>query len=219
MNANKNIASAVKGLYDAIVTGFSALMDPIADFIIRFEVNPNVITTIGFALSLVAGYFYAMGSLRLGSVLILIAGIFDVLDGKIARRSNRVTRFGALYDSTLDRYGEIFVLLGIAYFFITQDMLIAAISTSIALAGSLMVSYVRARAEGLGLSCKVGLMQRPERVLTVGFTGLIHEYALIGGMVFLAISTNFTAIQRLYHVWATENGKKNELISEYDKLG
>ncbi len=209
----------VKQFYRGIQTGFSALMDPVAEFIIRFGVNPNIITTVGFLISAISGYFFAIGSYRIGALLILFSGIFDVLDGKIARGSNRVTRFGALYDSTLDRYAEILVLLGISYFFLQQGNMAGVVASILALAGSIMVSYVRARAEGLGMSCKIGMMQRPERVLTIGFTGLIHSYALFVGMIFLAITANFTALQRLYHVWSTENGKKKEIVSEFDKLG
>lgn len=216
---SKSIPLILKDFYDGIRTGFSALMDPVAEFIIRFEISPNIVTTTGFVISIVSGFFFAIGDYRLGAVFILLSGIFDMLDGKIARGSNRVTRFGALYDSTLDRYAEILVLSGIAYFFLRSGHLAGVLATILALAGSIMVSYVRARAEGLGLSCKVGMMQRPERVLTIGFTGLVHWYALFVGMIFLAVTANFTALQRLYHVWATENGKKSEIVSDYDKLG
>jgi CDP-diacylglycerol--glycerol-3-phosphate 3-phosphatidyltransferase len=212
-------SSALREAYHLVRDGISAFFDPVAEALTRFGVSPNVITSIGFLVSAVSGYFFATGMHRLGGVFILLAGIFDILDGKIARGSNRVTRFGALYDSTLDRYGEIFVFLGIAYYFIGHGHFSGAVAACIALGGSLMVSYVRARAEGLGLTCKVGFMQRPERILTIGFTALVHPWAMIAGMYFLAVFANFTAVQRLYHVWATENGKKHEVVPEYDKLG
>jgi CDP-diacylglycerol--glycerol-3-phosphate 3-phosphatidyltransferase len=173
----------------------------------------------GFGISIFAGYFFAVGALRIGALLVLTSGIFDIMDGKLARGTNRVTRFGALYDSTLDRYAEICIFLGIAYYFIGEDMFLTSLASCIVLAGSLMVSYVRARAEGLGFSCKVGIMQRPERIVTLGAAALIHEVALMIALFFLAVMANFTAIQRIRHIWIQENGKKNEIIHEYDKLG
>lgn len=114
--------------------------------------------------------------------MVLLSGIFDIMDGKVARGTDRVTRFGSLYESTLDLYAEIFVFLGIAYYFINQDMFLSSIASCIFLGGSLMVSYVRARAEGLGFSCKVGIIPRSERIVTLGVSSLIHEYILITGL-------------------------------------
>lgn len=215
----KTFPSIIKSIWENIKSGFIGLLEPIGSFLIRMEINPNALTTMGFGISIFAGYFFAIGALRLGAVLVLVSGIFDILDGKLARGSNRVTRFGALYDSTLDRYAEIFIFLGIAYYFITEDMVLTSLVSLIVLAGSLMVSYVRARAEGLDFSCKVGIMQRPERIVTLGVTALIHEYALIFGLFFLAIMANFTAIQRIRHIWIQENGKKQEIVQDFDKLG
>lgn len=132
--------------------------------------------------------------------MVLLSGIFDIMDGKVARGTDRVTRFGSLYESTLDLYAEIFVFLGIAYYFINQDMFLSSIASCIFLGGSLMVSYVRARAEGLGFSCKVGIIPRSERIVTLGVSSLIHEYILITGLFFMAIVANITAIQRIYHI-------------------
>ncbi len=215
----KTVSAVVLKIWEKIKTGFVSLIDPASTFLIRMDINPNAMTTMGFGISVFAGYFFAIGSLRFGGVLVLLSGIFDILDGKIARGTDRVTRFGALYDSTLDRYAEIFVFLGIAYYFINQDMFLSSLASCIVLGGSLMVSYVRARAEGLGFSCNIGLMQRPERIVTLGLTALIHEYVLIAGIFFLAIMANYTAIQRIHHVWSQENGKKSEIIREFDKSG
>ena len=114
----KNFPLSVKKVWEKIKNGFIALIEPIVPFLIRMEINPNALTTMGFGVSIFACYFFAVGSLRLGALLVLTSGIFDIMDGKLARGTNRVTRFGALYDSTLDRYAEIFIFLGIAYYFI-----------------------------------------------------------------------------------------------------
>ncbi len=213
------VAKAIKNIWEKIKTGFVKLLDPATLFLIKLDINPNALTTLGFGISIIAGYFFAIGSIRIGAFWVLISGIFDLLDGQIARGTDRVTRFGALYDSTLDRYGEIFVTLSIAYYFISQDMLLTSLASCTMLGGSLMISYVRARAEGLGFSCKVGMMQRPERIVTLGFSGLIHEYVFIAGLFFLAIMTNVTAIHRIQHIWAQENGKKDEILRDFDKSG
>ncbi len=210
---------SIKNIRNSIQIVVLKIIEPLGDFLVRLNINPNAFTTAGFSISVFAGYSFATGSLRLGGIFVFLSGLFDILDGKIARASNQVTRFGALYDSTLDRYAEMFVYFGIAYYFISQDMFISSLASCIALGGSVMVSYVRARAEGLGFSCKVGIFQRPERIATMGTAALIHEYALSVGMVVLAIMTNFTAFQRIYYIYSQENGKKDDIIDDFDKMG
>ncbi len=205
-------------LPDWLRNGFLKIMQPIIDVFIKAEINPNTFTTIGFIVSLFSAYFFAVGSIRAGGALLLIAGIFDIMDGRVARATGQVTKFGALYDSTLDRYSEVIVFFGIIYYFVGADHMVASVMAAIALGGSIMVSYVRARAEGLGFSCKVGIMQRPERVVTLGITALIHLYVFIAGVIFVAIFANITAIQRIYYIWAQENGKKSEKLDDLEKL-
>jgi len=199
--------------------GFMGLLQPVFRVLIALEINPNMFTTVGFFISVLSAYFFARGSLRLGGGLFILSGIFDVIDGQVARATHRVTKFGALYDSALDRYSEVIILFGIAYYFIREDLFLASVAACVALGGSIMVSYVRARAEGLGFSCKVGLMQRPERIVTLGITALIHEYVFIGGVILVALLSNFTAIQRIYHIWAAENGKKSEKLENLNDWG
>ncbi len=192
---------------------FLHLITPLTDLFVRLGVNPNFFTTVGLIIAVIATYFLAVGQLRTGGVLILLGGVFDIFDGKVARASNRVTKFGALYDSTLDRYGEVSVFFGLAYFFTQNELSVLGynwgslilVAISMAIGGSIMTSYVRARAEGLGLECKVGIMQRPERVLYLGIGAIIHEVTLLIAIILIAIMANITAIHRLYHVWKTEN--------------
>lgn len=195
---------------------FLKILSPITDFFIKRRLNPNHFTTLGLIISVFAAYLFGNGDLRWGGLLMLIGGIFDIIDGRVARATNRVTKFGALYDSTLDRYSEVMIFFGLAYYFVTDPWtignvnisLIAAVAVSVAIGGSIMTSYVRARAEGLGLECKVGVMQRTERVLFISFGALIHEVALIIAIFLVAIFANITAIQRVYHIWTMERGKK-----------
>ncbi|MDZ7374253.1 MAG: CDP-alcohol phosphatidyltransferase family protein [candidate division KSB1 bacterium] len=176
---------------------------------VRRGANPNLFTTAGLFLNAASGAVFATGHLRMGGVLFLLGGVLDTLDGRVARGTGRVTRFGALYDSTLDRYSEIFVFFGMMYYFLHSPHRWALAAILLALGGSLMVSYVRARAEGLGFECKIGIMQRAERVLVLGIGALVHEAALLIALVLVAVLANVTAIQRLHYIWALENGSKN----------
>ena len=170
----------------------------------------------GFLISIVTTYIVATGHLRWGGVLILLGGTFDILDGKVARATHRVTKFGALYDSTLDRYSEVMIFFGLAYYFSRVEFnylgvdwsIWIVVAISIAIGGSIMTSYIRARAEGLGMECKVGIMQRPERIVYLGFGALFHEVTLVLAILVIAVLANVTAIQRIYHIWRTENSSK-----------
>lgn len=208
-------------LPDGIKNWYLGLITPVIRFFIRLELNPNWFTTGGFILTIGAAILFATGHLRLAGAIILLAGTFDIVDGKVARATNRVTKFGALYDSTLDRYAEVLMFFGLAFYFVKADMFITSVAVSFALGGSVMVSYVRARAEALGFHCKIGIMQRPERVVYIGFGALIHIYTLIFAILLIAVLANVTAIQRVYHIWVAENGRKREKLSqaELDMVG
>lgn len=150
----------------------------------------------------------------MGAVLLLLGGLFDMIDGAVARAANRVTRFGALYDSTLDRYAEIIIFFGIGYYYVNKlgqgsdSGLLISMAVFIGLAGSIMVSYVRARAEGLGFECKVGIMQRPERLILLSIGALISDKWLVIMIILVAVLSNVTAIQRIIHIWLAENSSK-----------
>ncbi len=208
MAAFKIFKMEIDILPEGIKEWYLRLVQPVVDFFIKLELNPNFFTTIGFILTIVASVLFATGNIRWAGAIILLAGTFDIVDGKVARLSNRVTKFGALYDSTLDRYAEVIMFFGLAFFFVEQDMYIRSITVSFALGGSIMVSYVRARAEALGFECKVGIMQRPERIVYIGFGAIFHLYALSFALFMIAIFANITAVQRIYHVWKQENEKK-----------
>lgn len=171
-------------------------------------VTPNMATFIGLLLNGLTAAVIASGHLRIGGILLLFAGMFDMVDGALARVRNQKTTFGAFFDSTLDRYSEGLVLLGVILFALTlpatpeRTWLIAL--TYLSALSSLMISYARARAEGLGLDGKTGLMARPERVVLLAAGLLIGSSDLLLWTIgILAVTTTFTAIQRIVSVWRT----------------
>ncbi|MBQ9672419.1 MAG: CDP-alcohol phosphatidyltransferase family protein [Prevotella sp.] len=194
-------------------------IDPFIKGMIKLGITPNGITAAGFAGNLLAlGFFLdaaiswqqmpesSFGLIGWGGFIILVAGLFDMMDGRLARMGNLSSRFGALWDSTLDRYSELVTLFGISLVFIEADWFWTGVITFAALVGSVMVSYVRARAEGLGIECKVGLMQRPERVVVTAVAAIItgitqNLWWLAGGMTLIAVLANITAFWRIAHCY------------------
>lgn len=173
---------------------------PLTHLFIRVGLRPDWLTLLGLLLNIVATAAFGMGQLQVGAAIMLIAGLCDVLDGQVAREGRSETKFGALLDSTTDRYSEIFLYFGIgAYLVRSGEWLVSGI-LFFALAGSLMVSYVRARAEGLGEDCKVGFMQRPERLVALAIGGIVGHEGLVFVLVVLAVTTNYTVIERLAYI-------------------
>jgi CDP-diacylglycerol--glycerol-3-phosphate 3-phosphatidyltransferase len=181
----------------------------------RLPVTPNQITVVGTALTFAAAVLVASGQLRWGGVVLAFAGTFDILDGALARSTGRSYPYGAFLDSTLDRYSEGAMYLGLIAYFVSvggplQRWLV--VGTAAALAGSFLVSYVRARAQSLGFTCETGLFARPERVV-VTVVGLIFGGVVLTAVVFLlAVLTNLTALQRIREVWL--QGRAQRLARE-----
>lgn len=201
--SKKGFTLLPRSLRDAFINAIDAPVD----LIIKFNIHPNIFTILGLIASIIGAYFYYIEYLFWGGAGILIGGVCDTFDGKIARKTGSSSNFGAVFDSSLDRYAEFFMFLGIMGYMNRFEEPLYQITTVVAflaLNGSILVSYVRARAEGLGYECKVGVMQRAERIVLIGFSSLIHEYALIAAVWIVAIFANITAIQRLIHVWRTE---------------
>lgn len=201
-----------------------AALDPVAGGLDRIGVRADHLSALGLVLSLGAGLAFFEGWFRWGALLAALAGLCDVLDGQVARRSGVRSRFGAFLDSTLDRLGEGMVLAGLAGFYVINLVELAldpslvaqqvargleprtwaavALTAVVALVGSFMVSYTRARAEGLGLECKVGWFERPERLALVIAAGLFGVGPVMpGALLLLAILSFATATQRVVHVW------------------
>lgn len=171
---------------------------PIVTSIAGTGITPDVLTWIGFLTAVGAAALVAAGHFILGAVTLLLAGAFDMLDGGLARLKKKETRFGAFLDSTLDRLSEICLLLGLLLYCLKKNMTSAAVLVFIAMAMSMLVSYVRARAEGLGVRCDVGWFTRPERVIVLAL-GLFLNKILVS-LVILAIFSGITIIQRAVKV-------------------
>lgn len=214
----------VGGYKDALKKFAHGVLDPLVRGLLAIGVKADHLTALGFILCVAAGIQFAIGSFRIASTLTLFAGMCDILDGQVARLGGKVTRFGAFFDSVLDRLAEGFLFIGITFYYGYQlvDMTIhpervmanlqhqlmpdtflaIAMLSMLAMVGSFMVSYTRARAEGLGLDCKVGWFERPERMVLLIIAGYFGLGPVIpGALIVLVIFSFATAIQRMVHVW------------------
>jgi phosphatidylglycerophosphate synthase len=186
-------------LTDRVRQWSRGIINPIARVVSRTGISPNGITVIGFLLMVGVGLILSQGYLRLAGVLLIVAALFDALDGALARLQDRVTPFGAFFDSTMDRYAEAAVFLGVLVYFLRQGASTEVILTYIAIIGSLMVSYTRARGEGLGVSIRGGLLSRLERMVILVLFLLLNQLAI--ALWILAPLTNLTALQRIWLTW------------------
>jgi phosphatidylglycerophosphate synthase len=175
---------------------------PLSKITKKVKLNPNLLTILGFLTTIVAAFIIPI-NLKLGGILIAVGSIFDMLDGVFARTTGRVTRFGAFLDSVLDRYSDAFIFIGLALYFLKKIDHISVFVCLLVLTGSFLISYTRARAEGLGESCNVGIMERPERVILLVFatiTGWLKPVLWI-----MLVLTHITVFQRMHHVWKIMN--------------
>jgi CDP-diacylglycerol--glycerol-3-phosphate 3-phosphatidyltransferase len=180
------------------------LLVPMATLLGKLGLTPNMLTLLGLATMLGVAAVLAMGNTRLGGVLFLLSGLFDALDGTLARVTHRKTRFGAFLDSTCDRYADAAILAGVMVPFLRAGQHTEVILAFVSIIGSVMVSYTRARAEGIGLECKVGLLTRLERFLIIAAALILDQVTPV--LWLLAILTNLTALQRIVHVWRVTRG-------------
>jgi len=182
------------------------LFDPLVDLAEKTRISPNMLTMMGLLLSGVTGLIYWTGPFRLASLFLLLAGICDVLDGQVARRGNRVTGFGAFLDSTLDRYAESLMWLGILFRYSGMGMISAQLYAFFALVGSLLVSYTRARSGEIGHETRFGPMERPERMVIIIIGTLFGANIFVWFILALAVMTNLTVIARIIQL-----SRKSEL--------
>ena len=211
---------------DFLQKAIYAVINPLIKGLIKLHITPNMITTLGFIGNIVAtaSFIYAALSFQAGNqttalahvawggATILFAGLFDMIDGRLARLGNMSTTFGAMWDSVLDRYSELISLFGVVLIFLLNGDFWLGVVSFTAMIGSIMVSYVRARAEGLNIECKVGIMQRPERVVVLALTAILTGITsnlqwLAGGMILIAILANITAFWRVVHCYKALKGK------------
>ncbi len=179
----------------------------------RTGITPNGITLIGFAVNAAAAVLAARGSLFAAGATMLIGSALDLVDGALARATGRASRYGAVFDAVLDRYSEALVLTGILVFFGREGQFTGSVLVFAAIAGSVLVSYVRARAEILGFALREGLFTRPERVVLTAVALMASAWlpdALLWALWVLAILTNLTALQRVWHVHTLARGRRAE---------
>jgi len=204
---------------EEIETRYLKIMKPAARFLSKSGVDPNLMTAVGCFFNGLAGLVYAHGAFFWAAWVVLIAGLCDTLDGLIARLTHKQSAYGAFFDNILDRYSDLFLFLGMAYFFMSDETLYGfawniriksgfwpIIWIILALSGSFLVSYTRARAEGLGLECKQGIMQRPELLVLLILGSWFSALPRAGFLIFeitlglLAILTHLTALQRIVYI-------------------
>lgn len=193
----------------AVQQGYKATTKPLTNWLIRARVTPNAITTVAALVVVVSAIAFGIGWVRLGGGLLLLSGVMDTLDGDVARAAGQATKFGAFYDSTLDRLGDGVTFIGIATFLLTTTDIrypvVGAVLCMVAVLASLLVSYARARAEGLGLECRVGVVQRAERILLIGIPSLVvgagpGALVLQTIVALLALGSIITVVQRFLYV-------------------
>jgi CDP-diacylglycerol--glycerol-3-phosphate 3-phosphatidyltransferase len=198
-----------------LIAGFRDLLSPVAEWLVKRRVHPNTVTSASAIIVIGAGAAFGLNLPRLGAAWLLLSGLLDVLDGQVARGGGLASTFGAFFDSTLDRAGEAALFAGVAIYFQTAPdqavPVLGVLLTFAALTGSFLVSYTRARAEGLGMECRVGLAQRPERVLVLGAPTLFfgagsHGVLLLVIVGLLTLLSWITVVQRVAHIFRATNG-------------
>jgi CDP-diacylglycerol--glycerol-3-phosphate 3-phosphatidyltransferase len=178
---------------------FGPVINAIVGALALSRVHPNVLTFIGLLINIWAAFLFAAGKFRLAGVVLIGAGLFDMVDGRVARETNRVTRFGGFFDSVLDRYSDLAVLVGLLVYYASINRFFYVVLTAIVMTGTVMVSYTRARAENTIPKCKVGFLERPERVVLVIIGALFNRMAHV--LWIIAIFSNITVISRMLFTW------------------
>ncbi len=178
--------------------------DPVARALLGARIRPNQLTVLGLCCSAASAAAFAVDRQRWGGVLLAVAGACDILDGALARASGQVSPFGAFLDSVLDRYSDLLVLAGLLFLFVRLGHAVDVVATLAALVGTVMVSYTRARAESIGVECKVGLMERGERLLIL-IAGALADL-LVPAVWVVAAGANATALHRILHTWRATRG-------------
>src|SRR5436853_51072 len=197
---------------EAIAIACRRVMNAVVRALARSRINPNALTFIGLVMNIGCAFLYGYGRFFLAGLLMILANLFDMLDGRVARLRGRVTQFGAFFDSVIDRYSDIVVFVGIMVFYASpgaDHSPLRVALTGLALVGSVMISYSRARAESLDIACKVGFLERPERVVLLIIASLtevgpatnpfLHKMPQV--LWVLAVLSHWTVVHRIYHTW------------------
>jgi CDP-diacylglycerol---glycerol-3-phosphate 3-phosphatidyltransferase len=182
-----------------IGAGGKQIVDSIVEGLAMLRVHPNILTLIGLLINIFAMILFAKGIFLWAGVVIVLAGIFDMVDGEVARRTKRVTKFGAFFDSVIDRYSDMLLLLGLVIWYAKINRIFYVGLTGMVLIGSVLTSYTRARAESLIPACKVGFLERPERIVLLIIGSLADRMAAV--LWVMAILSNWTVSQRIWYTW------------------
>jgi CDP-diacylglycerol--glycerol-3-phosphate 3-phosphatidyltransferase len=175
------------------------ILGSIVTLLAALRINPNILTLIGLFINIFAMVLFAKGMFTWAGLVVLFASIFDMVDGEVARRTGRVTRFGAFFDSVIDRYSDMVLFMGLVIWYAKLDRIFYAGLVVVSLIGSIMTSYTRARAESLIPACKVGFLERPERIVLLIIGSLTNR--LGAAMWVMAILSNWTVSQRIWYTW------------------
>ncbi len=179
---------------------------PLSPVVRHLKIHPNIFTIAGFLITLLAAIVLTI-NLRIGGILIILGGLFDMIDGVVARANGLTSRFGAFLDSVLDRYSDAAIFIGLAWYLLKTDNIVGAIICIFTMIGALLISYTKARAEGIGEKCHVGIIERPERIILISFacfTGWIMPVLWV-----MLIFTHITVLQRIFHTWKATQLKGN----------
>ncbi len=190
--------------------GCRVLLTAIVRRLVLARVNPNVLTFLGLVINIVAAFFFGYANAEnqarmffYGGLVIIGAGFMDLVDGRVARATNRVTRFGAFFDSVVDRYSDVALFFGLLVYYARASRFFYLVLTAVVMVGAVMVSYTRARAESLIGACRVGFMERPERLVLVIIGALFNHMAPV--LWVIAVLSNVTVAHRIYYTWQRTN--------------
>src|SRR5918911_1546339 len=183
----------------AIGLGANTIIRLIVRGLALSKINPNVLTFLGLVINIVAAAYLAAGRFRTAGVVMILAGLFDMVDGRVARETNQVTRFGGFFDSVIDRYSDLALLIGLLVYYASINRFFYIVLTAVVMTGSVMVSYTRARAECTIPKCKVGFLERPERIVLIILGALFDRMAPV--LWVIAVLSNVTVIHRMIYTW------------------
>ena len=176
-----------------------SIIDRIVRWLALSRIHPNVLTFLGLVINTVAAFLFAAGNFRAAGLVVIGAGLFDMVDGRVARETNRVTKFGGFFDSVIDRYSDLALFMGLLVYYAAINRFFYIVLTAIVMTGSVMVSYTRARAECTIPQCKVGFLERPERVVLIIIGALFDRMAPV--LWVIAVLSNLTVIHRMIYTW------------------
>ena len=195
-----------------IGSGFSKVLSKLVRLLTLSGIHPNVLTLIGLLVNGAAAWILARGEFLYGGLIILSAAVFDLTDGAVARSANKVTRFGAFLDSVMDRYSDLILLTGLLVHYARIERFSYIVLTAVVMTGTVLVSYSRARAENLIPTCKVGFMERPERIVLLIIGALFNRMAPV--LWVMAVLSNLTVIHRIVHTWRESRKRAEAEVSD-----